>query len=260
MRKPLRFRRALRRPEEGAAGAGGTPPRPGHVRAGAGCVWFSGRRSCFLYLGGGYGMAEITASQVKELRETTGAGMMECKKALVEADGDMQKAVEILRKRGLAAAKKKAGRTAGEGIVHSYIHSNGKIGVLVEINCETDFVARNDEFRELAEDIAMQIAAAAPRYVSREEVPEEVLAKEKEIYMEQARATGKPEKVLEKIAEGKLNKFYSEVCLLDQPFIKDDKKSVKEIITEKIAKIGENIVVKRFARFVVGEKGDGAEA
>ncbi len=194
----------------------------------------------------------ITAQMVKELRERTGAGMMECKKALEEAGGDMEKAAEILRKKGIAKAEKKASRSTKEGIIGAYIHMGGKIGVLVEVNCETDFVARTDEFQNLVKDIAMQIAAMNPKYVSREDVPEEVIEKEKAIYREQALASGKPEHVVDRIVEGKLNKFFEEVCLLEQTFIKDDSKKVKDIITEAIAKLGENIRVARFARFQVG--------
>ncbi len=198
-------------------------------------------------------MAEISANAVKELREKTGAGMMDCKKALTEAGGDSAKAEDILRKKGLSAAAKKAGRIASEGAVGSYIHMGGKIGVLVEVNCETDFVARTEGFQTLVKDIAMQIAAAAPQYVRREEVAAELVAKEMEIYKAQARDSKKPEAIIEKIAQGKLDKFYKEVCLLEQPFVKDDKKSVQEVVTEAIAKIGENISVRRFARFVLGE-------
>lgn len=198
-------------------------------------------------------MAEISASAVKELREKTGAGMMDCKKALAEAGGDFQKAEEVLRKKGLSAAAKKASRAATEGAVGSYVHMGGKIGVLVEVNCETDFAARNDAFQTLVKDVAMQIAASAPLYVKREEVPPEVVAKELEIARAQAREQKKPEPIIEKIAQGKLDKYYKEFCLLEQPFVKDDKKSVQDMITEQVAKIGENIQVRRFARFVLGE-------
>ncbi|WP_242395206.1 translation elongation factor Ts [Anaeromyxobacter oryzisoli] len=198
-------------------------------------------------------MAEITAKMVQELREKTGAGMMDCKKALTEAGGDSAKAEEVLRKKGLSAAAKKTGRAATEGAVASYIHMGGKIGVLVEVNCETDFVARTEGFQTLVKDIAMQIAAAAPLYVRREEVPAEVVAKELEIAKAQMREQKKPEAILEKIAQGKLEKYYSEVCLLDQAFVKDDKKKIKDVVTEAVAKIGENIQVRRFARFVLGE-------
>ncbi len=198
-------------------------------------------------------MAEISANAVKELREKTGAGMMDCKKALTEAGGDFAKAEEVLRKKGLAAAAKKAGRVASEGAVASYIHMGGKIGVLVEVNCETDFVARTDGFQALVKDIAMQIAAAAPQWVRREEVPAEVVAKELEIAKAQMRDQKKPEAILEKIAAGKLEKFYETTCLVDQLFVKDDKKKISDVLTEAIAKIGENIQIRRFARFVLGE-------
>ncbi len=199
-------------------------------------------------------MAEISASIVKELREKTGAGMMECKKALEATGGDMEKAITFLREKGVATAQKKAGRTAKEGLVGSYIHAGGKIGVIVEVNCETDFVARNEDFQSLVRDIAMQIAAVKPLYVSREEVPADVIAKEKEIYITQAKNSGKPEKIWDKIAEGKLEKFYEEVCLLDQPFIKDQNIKVKDLIVQAVSKIGENIQVRRFVRFQVGEE------
>jgi len=195
----------------------------------------------------------ITAEMVKELREKTGAGMMECKKALEASNGDMEKAILYLRERGMAAAQKKASRVAKEGLITSYIHAGGKIGVLVEINCETDFVARNDEFKELAKDIAMQIAAAKPLYVKKEDVPQEVIDKEKEIYLAQAKSSGKPEKVWDKIVEGKLESFYQEVCLYEQPFIKDSKLRVKDLIAQAVGKIGENIQVKRFVRYQLGE-------
>lgn len=198
----------------------------------------------------------ITAEMVKELREKTGAGMMDCKKALEDANGDMDKAIELLRERGLAKAAKKASRVAAEGIVESYIHGNGRIGVLVEINCETDFVARNEEFRQFAKDIAMQIAAANPKYVSREEVPLDVIEKEKAILRQQALNEGKPENVVDRIVEGRLEKFFEEVCLLEQPWIKNPDMKIKDLLTEKIAKIGENIVIRRFARF---ERGEGIE-
>jgi elongation factor Ts len=198
-------------------------------------------------------VAEINANQVKELREKTGAGMMDCKKALVESGGDFDKAEDFLRKKGLAAAAKRAGRVASEGQVQSYIHMGGKIGVLLEVNCETDFVARTDGFQQLVKDISMHIAAAAPQYVKREDVPAEIVAKELEIGKAQAREQKKPEAVIEKIAAGKVEKFYQEVVLLDQPFVKDDKKSVGTLVTDAVAKIGENIQVRRFARFVLGE-------
>ncbi len=198
-------------------------------------------------------MAEVSATVVKELREKTGAGMMDCKKALAETAGDMPKAEELLRKKGLARAQNKAGRVAAEGAVGSYIHMGGKIGVLVEVNCETDFVARTEGFQQLVKDLAMHIAAFNPLYVKREEVPANVVAKEMEIAMAQVRDGKKPEAILEKIAHGKLEKFYEQVCLVDQAFAKDDKKKVSEVITEAVAKIGENIQVRRFARFVLGE-------
>ncbi|HPV00969.1 MAG TPA: translation elongation factor Ts [Clostridiales bacterium] len=198
----------------------------------------------------------ITAEMVRQLRERTGSGMMDCKKALTEANGDMEKAIEILRERGLAAAAKKAGRIAAEGIVDAYIHGNGRIGVLVEVNVETDFAANNEEFRQLVREIAMQIAAARPEYVRREEVPAEVIEKEMNILRAQARNEGKPEKVIEKMVEGRMEKFYKDVCLLEQPWIKDPDKTIKELVAEKIATIGENISIRRFARF---EKGEGLE-
>ena len=198
-------------------------------------------------------MAEISASAVKELREKTGAGMMDCKKALTESAGDFAKAEEYLRKKGLASAAKKAGRTATEGAVGSYVHMGGKIGVLVEVNSETDFVARTEAFQALVKDVAMHVAAAAPQYVRREEVPAEAVAKELEIAKAQFREQKKPEAIIEKIAQGKVDKFFSEVCLLEQPFVKDDKKTVQEMINDQVAKIGENIQVRRFARFVLGE-------
>ena len=198
-------------------------------------------------------MAEISANAVKELREKTGAGMMDCKKALTEAGGDFAKAEEVLRKKGLSAAAKKAGRIASEGAVASYIHMGGKIGVLLEVNCETDFVARTEGFQTLVKDLAMHVAAAAPQCVRREEVPAAVVEKELEIARHQAREQKKPEAIVEKIAAGKVEKFYKDVVLMEQPFVKDDKKSVQDVVTEAVAKIGENIQVRRFARFVLGE-------
>jgi elongation factor Ts len=193
----------------------------------------------------------ITSQMVKELREKTGAGMMECKKALEQAGGDFKKAIEYLRQKGLATAQKKATRVASEGIIASYIHMD-KIGVLLELNCETDFVARNEEFRQLAKDIAMQIAATNPQYISKDDVPKEVIEKEKEIY--KAQITGnKPPQVLEKIIEGKLEKFFEEMCLLNQPFIKEPGKKIQDLLVEKIAKFGENILLRRFVRFQVGQ-------
>jgi elongation factor Ts len=190
---------------------------------------------------------------VKALREKTGAGMMDCKRALQETGGDMDKATEYLREKGLAAAAKRAGRTAAEGLVEAYIHLGGKLGVLVEVNCETDFVARTPEFREFVRDIAMQVAAANPQYLAKEDVPAAVLDKEREILRVQALNEGKPEKVVDRIVEGRLEKFYSENCLLEQPFIKDPDRKVHELLTEKIARIGENIVIRRFVRFQLGE-------
>lgn len=195
----------------------------------------------------------VDAKLVKTLREMTGAGMLECKSALEEANGDLELAVEILRKKGVAKAAKKAGRETKEGLIHSYIHAGGRIGVLLELNCETDFVARNDLFKELANEIALQIAAMKPQYVKREDVPREVVEKEGEIAREAAIAEGKPPHIAEKIAEGKLEKFYKEVCLYEQPYIKDDKKTIEELIKEYIAKIGENIQVRRFCRYELGE-------
>jgi elongation factor Ts len=198
-------------------------------------------------------MSAISASSVKELREKTGAGMMDCKKALEEANGNMERASEILREKGLAAAAKKAGRIASEGLVESYIHANGRIGVLVEVNCETDFVAKTDEFKNFIKDIAMQIAAANPLYVRREEVTADVIEKEKEILKNQALNEGKPANIVEKMVEGRVNKFYQEVCLMEQAFIKDPDKTIDNLLNEKISKIGENISIRRFARFELGE-------
>lgn len=195
----------------------------------------------------------VDAKLVKTLREITGAGMLECKAALEEANGDLEAAVEILRKKGIAKASKKAGRETKEGLIHSYIHAGGRIGVLLELNCETDFVARNDLFKELANEIALQIAAMRPQYVKKEDVPREIVEKEAEIAIEAAKAEGKPQHIAEKIAEGKVEKFYKEVCLYEQPYIKDDKKTVEDLIKEYIAKIGENIQVRRFCRYELGE-------
>jgi elongation factor Ts len=189
---------------------------------------------------------------IKKLRYKTSAGMMECKKALEESGGDMEKAIEFLRKKGVAKAAKKADRVAGQGVIESYIHMGNRIGVLVEVNCETDFVARNDNFKAFTKEIAMQIAAASPLYVSRDDVPAEVVEKEKDIFRTQVK--DKPAEVVEKIIEGKLNKYYSEVCLLEQPYIKDTDKTVQELLTENISTIGENIVIKRFVRYEVGEE------
>ena len=197
-------------------------------------------------------MAEITAALVKELRERTGAGMMDCKKALAATEGDMDKAIDFLREKGLAAAAKKAGRIAAEGLVESYIHGGGRIGVLVEVNCET-FVAKTDAFKSLVKDIAMHIAAANPSYLRREEVPAAELEHEKMVLSEQARNEGKPEKIIEKMVTGRIEKYYKEVCLLEQPFVKDPDKTISDLITESIAKIGENIAIRRFTRYQLGE-------
>jgi elongation factor Ts len=198
-------------------------------------------------------MANITAAMVKELRETTGAGMMDCKKALAATDGDKEKAIDFLREKGLAAAAKKAGRVAAEGLVSSYIHAGGRIGVLVEINCETDFVAQTGEFQEFVHDVAMQIAAANPSYVRREEVDETELDHEREVLREQALNEGKPEKIVEKMVEGRIQKYYKEVCLMEQPFVKDPEQTIEDIVKAKIAKIGENISIRRFVRYQLGE-------
>jgi elongation factor Ts len=195
----------------------------------------------------------ISAAAVKELRDKTGIGMMDCKEALVATNGDMEKAVEFLRKKGMAAADKRAGRAAGEGVIGSYIHSDGKIGVMVELNCETDFVARNEEFRALAKDLAMQVAASPQTIaVRREEVPAELIAKEREIAAEQVK--GKPAAIMDKIVDGKMNKFYEERCLMEQPFVKDSDKKVEDLVKNLTGKIGEKIFVRRFARFAVGEE------
>lgn len=199
---------------------------------------------------------KITASMVKELREKTGAGMMDCKKALEECGGDEEKALAWLREKGIAKAQKRAGKTAAEGIIGSYIHMNGKIGVLVEINCETDFVAKSDKFQEFAKNVAMQIAAANPRYISSEDVPEDVLEKEKEIYANQCKAEGKPENIIPKIVEGKLKKYYQDVCLLHQPYIRDDSLTIQDLLNELVSVLGEKIIIRRFVRFEVGEKLD----
>jgi elongation factor Ts len=196
---------------------------------------------------------EITAQMVKQLRESTGAGMLDCKKALTETNGNMDAAVDFLRKKGLAAAAKKAGRVTAEGAVGSYIHAGGKIGVLVEVNCETDFVARTEQFQELVRDIAMHIAAAEPRSVRREEVTEADLAREREIFRDQALASGKPANIVDKIVDGKMEKYFSEFVLLEQPFVKNPDLTVGQLISEKVAKIGENIQVRRFSRFKLGE-------
>ncbi len=197
----------------------------------------------------------VTAEQVKELREMTGAGVMDCKKVLVETDGNMDKAVELLRERGIAKAAKKASRIAAEGLVEAYIHS-GRYGALVEVNSETDFVSKNEEFRTFVRDVAMHIVASNPKYVSRDEVPADVVEAEKEILKAQALNEGKPAAIVDKMVEGRINKFFEEVCLLDQPFVKDQDKTVQEVLNEKIAVIGENIVIRRFVRF---ERGEGIE-
>ncbi len=194
----------------------------------------------------------ITAAMVKELREKTGAGMMDCKKTLTESEGNMEKAVELLREKGLAAVAKKSGRIAAEGLVEAYIHG-GRIGVLVEVNSETDFVAKNEEFRTFVKDIAMQIAASNPTFVSRDEVPHEMIENEKEILRKQALNEGKPEKIVDKMVEGRIEKYYKEVCLLEQDFVKNPDITIQQLLTEKIAKIGENLSIRRFSRFEVGE-------
>ncbi len=195
----------------------------------------------------------ITAQLVNELRQRTSIGMMDCKKALTEAEGDIEKAIKILRKKGLARAKDKMSRDASDGVIGSYIHMNSKLGVLVEVNSETDFVARNEEFQELVKNIAMHIAAANPQYVSQADIPEKVLEEEKDIIRGQLKDSNKPPEIIEKIVAGKLGKFYSEVCLLNQPFIKEDKTTIEQLVATHIAKFGENIQVKRFARFALGE-------
>lgn len=195
---------------------------------------------------------KISASLVKELRETTGSGMLDCKKALVETEGNIEKAIDLLREKGLSKAAKKSGRIASEGLVDSYIHG-GRIGVLLEVNSETDFVAKTEEFKSFVKDIAMQIAATNPQYISREEVPEEVVEREKSVLKHQALNEGKPEHIVEKMVEGRINKFYEEICLLDQNYIKDSDKKVKDLLNEKIAQIGENLKIRRFSRFEVGE-------
>jgi len=195
----------------------------------------------------------ITAEMVKELRERTGAGMMDCKKALGETNGDMEKAIDFLREKGLAAAAKRAGKVAAEGVIEAYIHGGGRIGVMLELNCETDFVAKTDAFKALAKDIAMQVAAANPSYVRREEVPVEVLEHEKEVLRAQAINEGKPANIAEKMVAGRVEKYYKETCLMEQPFIKDPDKTITQLITESIAKIGENISIRRFTRYQLGE-------
>lgn len=198
-------------------------------------------------------MAEVTAALVKELRERTGAGMMDCKKALTEVSGDIEKAIDLLREKGLAAAAKKEGRIAAEGIVYSYIHGGGRIGVLLEVNCETDFVANTEDFNLFVRDIALHIAAAKPEYLNKEDVPEDVLQHEKDILKAQALNEGKPEKIVEKMVEGRISKFYKEFCLMEQDFVKDPDKTISDLVLEKTAKIGERIVVRRFTRYELGE-------
>ncbi|NLA58960.1 MAG: translation elongation factor Ts [Firmicutes bacterium] len=201
-------------------------------------------------------MPEITADLIKELRERTGAGFMDCKTALQETQGDVDKAIDYLREKGLAAAAKKAGRVAAEGLVDAYIHLGGRVGVLIEVNCETDFVAKTDAFKQFVKDMAMQVAAAKPSYVSRDEVPEAILEREKNIYRAAALNEGKPEKIVDRIVEGRLERFFKEVCLLEQPYIKDPDKTVQQVLQELIAQIGENITIRRFVRF---ERGEGIE-
>jgi elongation factor Ts len=196
---------------------------------------------------------QITSAMVKELRDTTGAGIMDCKEALAASDGSLEKAIDYLRKKGLQAAAKRSARSTREGVVGSYIHGGGRLGVLVEVNCETDFVARTDEFQELVRDIAMQVAASNPLYVSRQDVPPEAIAKERDILEEQAKASGRPSHAIPQIVEGRLEKYFQDVCLLDQPFVKDSTLTIADLIRAKIAKTGENITVSRFARFVLGE-------
>jgi elongation factor Ts len=198
-------------------------------------------------------MADITAQMVKELRERSGAGMMECKKALVEANGDIAEAELVLRKRGIAIAQKKAGREANEGVIGSYIHAGSKLGVLVEVNCESDFITHTDAFQELVHDIAMHIAAADPRFIRKEEVSQEAMDKEREVQRARALAEGKPESIVDKMVEGRMSKFYEEVCLYEQPFVKDNSIKVGQMITDSVAKMGENIAVGRMARFKIGE-------
>jgi len=198
-------------------------------------------------------MTEISAAMVKQLRGKTGAGIMDCKEALSECDSDMEKAIDFLRTKGLATAQKRAGRGTSEGLIQAYIHTGGKIGVLVEINCETDFVAKNDDFKEFAKNMGMHIAATNPVGISPEDVPQTIIEREKEIYRAQAREMGKPEKMIDKIAEGKLNKFYKDSCLLLQPYVRDPSISIQDVLNDLIAKIGENITIKRFSRFQIGE-------
>lgn len=195
---------------------------------------------------------EITAAMVRDLREKTNAGMMDCKKALQETNGDMEKAVDLLRKKGLATAMKRAGKAAGEGLIHAYIHAGGRIGVLVEVNCETDFAARSEAFQEFVKDVAMQIAATSPLGIEREDVPQEIVERERAIYVEQARESGKPENIIEKMVEGRLRKFYEENVLLEQSFVKDPDKTIQDYLNELIAKTGERVVIRRFTRYALG--------
>lgn len=199
---------------------------------------------------------DISAEEVKKLREKTGAGMMDCKAALNEAKGDFEEAIIILRKKGISTAAKKADRAAKEGLVGSYIHSNGKIGVLVEINCETDFVARTEDFKEMVKNVAMHIAASDPKFVRREQVTDDILKQEREIYLAQAKATGKPDNIAEKIVDGKMDKYYGETCLLEQSYVKDPDITIKDYVTNIIAKVGENITINRFSRFRIGESSE----
>lgn len=205
-------------------------------------------------------MADITAAQVKQLRERTGAGMMECKKALVESKGDLVEGEVLLRKWGIASAGKKASRTTKQGLIGTYIHAGGQLGVMVEVNCESDFVARTDDFKELVHDVAMHIAAADPRFVRKEDVPDDLLEKEKEIARDRARGEGKPEKILDKIVEGRIAKFYEEVCLYEQPFVKEATQSIGQLVKLKIAKLGENIAIARYTRFKVGDAAGAGQA
>ncbi len=196
----------------------------------------------------------ITSKMVKELRDKTAAGMMDCKKALTETDGDMEKAIDLLRQKGLAVAAKRAGRATSEGIISTYIHAGGKLGVMVEVGCETDFVAKTDKFIEFAKDVAMHIAAANPVSVTREDVPDTIIAREKEIYIQQGLDSGKPENIVEKMVTGKIEKFIAEIVLLEQPFVKDPDRTIQEILTDLVGKMGENITIKRFIRFQIGEE------
>lgn len=195
---------------------------------------------------------KVTSQMVKELRDKTSAGMMDCKKALNETDGDMEKAIDLLRKKGLAVAAKRAGRTTSEGVIETYIHAGGKLGVMIELNCETDFVAKTDQFKELARDLAMHIAATNPVAIDRDSVPDQVLAREKAIYVQQALESGKPENIVEKIVAGKVDKFLAEICLLDQMYVKNPDLSIQDLLTDCVGKMGENITIKRFVRFQIG--------